>query len=43
LGLRWRDIDFDQQWLQVLMNVQEAPKEHVHGETKTTYSRRNIA
>jgi integrase len=43
LGLRWRDIDFDQQRLQVLMNVQETPKEYVHGETKTAYSRRSIA
>ncbi len=43
LGLRWRDIDFDQQRLQVLMNVQETPKAYVDGETKTAYSRRSIA
>jgi integrase len=43
LGLRWRDIDFDHQRLQVLMNIQETPKEYVHGETKTASSRRSIA
>jgi integrase len=43
LGLRWQDVDVDRATLQVRLNVQEADGKFVIAETKTAYSRRNIA
>lgn len=43
LGLRWQDVDLERAMVHVRMNVQETTGRFVLAETKTTYSRRNIA
>src|SRR5260221_499916 len=43
LGLRWQDVDLDRETLQVRTNVQETTGRYILAETKTAYSRRNIA
>jgi integrase len=43
LGLRWLDVDLERGTLQVRMNVQETTGRFILAETKTAYSRRNIA
>lgn len=43
LGLRWQDVDLERGTLQVRTNVQETTGRYIIAETKTAYSRRNIA
>ena len=43
LALRWADVDLEHATLSVRMNVQETEGRYIVAETKTTYSRRNIA
>src|SRR5262245_18280531 len=43
LGLRWQDVDLGRRIVQVRMNVQETLGRYIIAETKTAYSRREVA